>query len=183
MQRTNRILMRSSRTLSSGRFYGIKGRNGFALLTAVFLMIIIASMLLTMISQSSETQSKTMDSYLNEQAILLTYSATEYAMLAISGRDRLANGCITTINSTYPTTGDPMFNITTNIQYIWSNDASLDPADSSVGLAATNCTGYIDNLATPESTGAARIDVFVTTAPGLGMDQPISFHRRTLQKL
>jgi hypothetical protein len=132
-----------------------------------------------MLAFTSDTNKRTIDEYLNEQAILLTYSATEYAMLAISGKDRTA-GCITSISSTYPSSGSPIFQITTNIQYIWSDDAALPDRSSSIH---SSCRGYIDNLVTPESHGAALIDVVVTTDSSLGLNEPIRFHRRTLQKL
>ena len=142
-------------------------------------MLLISILLLKMLAFTADTNKRTIDEYLNEQAILLTYSATEYAMLAISGKDRTA-GCITTINSTYPSSSSPIFQITTNIKYIWSNNAALPDRS---GAIDSSCTGYIDSLLTPESHGAALIDVIVTTDSSLGLDEPIRFHRRTLQKL
>lgn len=155
-------------------------RNGFALLTAVFLMLLISILLLKMLSYSSETSQRTVNEYLSEQATLLTYSATEYAILAISGQDR-TTGCIQTLSAVYPNNTTPMFNIDISIQYVWSN--ALTPAVAS-------CQGYIDStqaatsqLTTNESSGAAVIEVVVTSNASLGLDQPIRQYHKSLQKL
>lgn len=157
-------------------------RNGFALMTAVFLMLLISILLLKMLSYTSETAQRSVNEYLNEQAELLTYSATEYALLAISGRERnVSSNCIQTISAVYPNNTTPMFNINISIQYVWSN--ALTPANGS-------CQGYIDSaqaatsqLTTDESNGAAVIEVVVASNASLGLDQPIRQYRKSLQKL
>jgi hypothetical protein len=164
-----------------------KSRSGVALITAVFLMILISMMLLKMLSYTSDAQQRTVNEYLNEQAILLTYSATEYAVLAITGTNPI-NGCIDTINSTYPSAANPIFNITTTIKYVWSNNAILNTASGDYRLSnlPASCKGtqhLLAEVATPEEHGAALIDVVVTSAPGLNLKEEIRFHRRTLQKL
>lgn len=165
------------------RIFYFKGeRGGFALLTAVFLMLLISILLLKMLSHTADTTQRTVNEYLSEQAALLTYSATEYALLAISGQNRATSGCIQTISATYPSQTEPIFNIKTTIQYIWSNGI-YTPADAT-------CQGYIDGnqvalnrLDTNESSGAAVIEVVVTSDDSLHLDQPIRFYRKTLQKL
>ena len=152
-------------------------RSGFALITAVALMLLISILLLKMLAFTADTQQRTVNDYLVEQAILLTYSATEYAVLATSGRNRAADGCITTVNATYPENGaDKIFDITTTIRYVWSSDQLAS-------LPASCTTALYTQVSTPESNGAALIDVVVTSATGLRLDEPIRFHRRTLQKL
>ncbi|OQX59841.1 MAG: hypothetical protein B5M52_02210 [Helicobacteraceae bacterium 4484_230] len=156
-------------------------RKGFALISAVFLLILISSMLLTMLSLSTETAKRTVNDYLNEQAVLLAYGATEQAVLAITGTDP-TSGCIQSIPSVnYPDTGSPILTVSTTMRYIWSNSQTA-------GLDST-CLGYIDSsqaaenqLTTDESSGAVVIDVVVSTPSGF-VDEPIRFHRRTLQKL
>lgn len=155
-------------------------RSGFALIAAVFLLIIISAMLTVMLSQSAETAKKTVNNYLHEQAILLAYGATEFAVLRISQTDR-STGCIQTINASYPNAGSPMFNITTTVNYFWSDDATLGADRSSV--MGAGCASPFPLLSTVESHGFARIDVIVESAAGLNLDEPIRFHRRTLQKL
>lgn len=160
----------------------VKGRKAFALIAAVFLMLFISILLLKMLAYSTEGATRTINDYLQEQAMLLTYSATEDAVYTMLGNNRDKN-CTTAYAATYPSdvgAGAALFNITVNIQYIWSN--GWTPS----GLG---CTGYIDStqaalfqLRNNDSTGAAIVDVFVSSVTGL-TNIPIRYHRRTLQKL
>jgi type II secretory pathway pseudopilin PulG len=148
-------------------------RRGFAMIMAIFFMIIISSLLLYMLASTSESVQRTTNDYLDEQAVLMAKSATEYAILAVSGYDRAANnGCINTINARYPNV-NPIFNITTTIQYVGFGNTGF----------GANCNAYIPNITTEESNGTMLIDVFVQSTAALNLDEPIRYHRRTLQKL
>jgi len=161
-----------------------KKRRGFALIAAIFLMLLLSMMLLKMLAFTADSNKRTLYEYLNEQAILLTYSATEYAVLAISGTDRATSGCLTTINASYPSSGsDKMFDITTTIRYVWSDDPAFGADRLSNLPASCKGTNLHAQVQSPEEHGAALVDVVVKSAAGLGLDEPIRFHRRTLQKL
>lgn len=173
MQRTNRILNR---------------RGGFVLIAAVFMILAISFLLMRMMATTAESSQRTINNYLHEQAILLTYAATEQAILAISGRNRAQNGCITTISGQFPNQ-NPILTYTTNIRYIWSNTqtTALQAGGPSNGA---NCLGYIDGtqvagnqLTTDETGGSVLIDVYVSGHGTLGLSEPVRYHRRTLQKL
>ena len=164
MQRTHRILGK---------------RNGFVLIAAVFMMLAISFLLLRMMSATAESSQRTINDYIHEQAILITYAATEEAVLAVSGRDRVANGCIQTISGSFPA-NNPILTYTTRIRYIWT--AAQAATLTAAGQAAT-CTGYIDNLSTPETGGSMLVDVYVQDDSSLGLNEPVRYHRRTLQKL
>lgn len=172
MQRTNRLL---------------KKRKGFVLIVAVFMMLAISFLLLRMIGETAEGTQRTINNYIHQQAILLTYAATEEAVLAVSGRNREANGCIRTITGQFPA-NNPTLAYTTQISYIWSNDQTAALNVSASGGA--NCFGYIDGnqatanqLNTNETGGSMLVDVYVSDHVGIGLDEPIQYHRRTLQKL
>ena len=146
-------------------------RSGFAMITAIFFMVIIATLLSFMLSTTAETANRTTNSYLNEQAQLLAKSAVEYAILAVSGRDRSgASGCLEVINTQYSPDGSAMFDINLTIRYIGF--------DSLAG-----CTAYVGEIQTAESNGTMMIDVYVSDNAGMNLNEPISYHRRTLQKL
>ncbi len=159
----------------------VKQRSGFAMIMAIFVIVIVGTLMALMISMSATSLKRTTNLYLSEQAVLLAKSATEYALLAISGTDRTAAaGCLTTINIDYDPSGvgNNMFNITINIQYI----------GLSAGNAANECTvaqNFIPNanVSALESRGSALIDVVVESDPSLGIGETIRYHRRTLQKL
>ena len=148
-------------------------RSGFAMLMAIALLIIIATIMAISLSMSTTTTQRTTNEYLHEQAILLTSSATEYAVLAISGHDRVGNNnCINSINAVYPNVTNPMFDINITIGYVGFD---------SIGVAEGDCTDYIDTILTPETNGTVLMDVVVTDH-NLS-SEPIRYHRRTLQKL
>ncbi len=157
----------------------IKQRSGFAMMMAIFVIVIVGTLMGLMMSMSATALKRTTNLYLKEQAVLLAKSATEYAVLAISGTNR-TGGCLTIINSSYNPSGaaTPIFNITTNIQYI----------GLSAGNLANECNvgeNFIQNadVSAPESKGSALIDVTVASDPNLGINETIRYHRRTLQKL
>lgn len=141
------------------KVYPLKKR-GMAMLMAIFLLVIIGTIMGVSLSMSGTTTAKTTNDYLHEQAMLLGNSATEYAVLALSGRAR-ANP-LNQINAVYPNTANPMFNIVTTIGYV-------------DGLTASGQN--------PNPNASVMIDVVVTSDPALGISETIRYHRRTIQKL
>ena len=165
MQRQVRILKHAGR------------RSAFALIAAVFLMLLISIMLLKMLSYSSENAQQVVNNYMLEQAQLAAYGATEYALLKVSTEDHTA-GCTKTINLDYPSTGTKLFDVSVNIQYVWRGGGP-----GGTDCANTGVTGSTVSVITPEQDGSAYVDVYVSTTSALGLDEPIRYHRRTLQKL
>lgn len=146
-------------------------RRGFSMLTALIFMILIATLGALAISLSTTTLKQTNDLYLKEQAELLALSATEYALLAISAHDFSVN-CLNTINSTYTQDGaTTLFDINISLYYLGN------------GLP-TNCstlTGNLNNIDTNDSNRTVIIDTIIRSATGVS-SEPISYHRRTIQK-
>jgi len=124
---------------------------------------------------------RTQDDYLHEQAQLLARSATEYAILAVSGHEvNTTNGCINRINMVYPTAANPMFNIGIDLQYIMFHDVG---GVLTVYGGCTPIAGTGGIAQTPESNGTVLMDVTVTSSNQLNLTEPIRYERRTLQKL
>ncbi len=158
-------------------------RNGFAMIMAIFFMIVIATLLTYMLSSTSETAQRTTNTYVNEQAQLLAKSAVEYALLRVSAHNRKGadntlgtadDSCINTLNFNYPDNTNPIFDIQVDIAYYGFGAHNATPG---------NCVTMANNIQTPESNGTMRIDVYVSDNAGLGLSEPIRYHRRTLQKL
>jgi len=152
----------------------VANRNGFAMIMAIFFMIVIATLLSYMLASTTETAKRTTNVYVNEQAQLMAKSAVEYAILAVSGHDRTP-GCINRINMQYPAT-NPLFDLRVDIQYF---------GFGTIGGWGCNTLipGATDTILTPESNGTMLIDVYVQNNAGLQLTEPIRYHRRTLQKL
>lgn len=159
-------------------------RSGMAMIMAIGFLVIIAGIMASMMNMTSVTTKRTEHMYFKEQAQLLAKSATEFALLAISGHDRSPGGvvnssCVISTTSQFPA-GAPYFDVVTNIQYIGLNGAT--------GTCLAN--QYIPTpfpvsgtAIAPESDGTVLIDVYVTSIPAnLNINEAISYHKRTIQK-
>ena len=95
-------------------------KRGFTLITAIIFIVLIATIAALSLSFSTFSTKQTSDLYLREQAELLLQSGTEFALLAISGHDIVANNnCINTITAQYPQAGaNALFDITVSLSYI-----------------------------------------------------------------
>ena len=145
-------------------------RKGFSMLTALIFMILVATLGALALSLSNLSLKQTSDLYLREQAELLVQSATEYALLAISGHNFSTN-CLNTITSTYTDGTTTLFDINISLYYLGN------------GLPA-NCntlTNNLNNIDTNDSNLTVMIDTTVTSAAGISTE-PIRIHRRTIQK-
>ena len=149
------------------------------MIMAIFFMIIIATLLTYMLAETAGSSERTTKIYLNEQGQLLAKSAVEYALLRVSGFNRAgADGvvgtaddvCLPGFTMQYPSAVNPLFDITVRINY------------HGLGNACTG-NGTVPALATAESVGTMLIDVYVQNNPAVNLDEPIRYHRRTLQKL
>lgn len=140
---------------------------------AIWILVAMTSMMALMLSFSSQTLNQTTAIHTKEQAQLLSKSATEYALLAISGHDRTVSGsCINHINATYSPGGINQFDINTTIRYI------------GLGALGGTCDDLpgADNINTLESEGTIIIDTYVTSKTQSLSDPIIRYHRRTIQK-
>ncbi len=138
-------------------------RKGFSLLTAIIFLVMIATISAISISFSTQTVKQTTDIYLKNQAELLIRSATEFALLAMSGHN-YSNSCLNDINMTYSN----QFDINVSIMYIGK------------GLPS-GCQTLDNNISTADSNRTVIIDTFVSTKADI-TTEPIRLHRRTIQK-
>jgi hypothetical protein len=145
-------------------------RRGFGLITAIIVLVTVATLMTLMISISTSTAKQTTDIYLKEQAELLMRSSVEYAMLAISAHDNSAS-CVQSINIDYPkASSNATHHSTVTISYL----------GSSLPAGCPTLSGVISTL---ESNLTAMIDVVVeVNQTNTGITEPIRLHRRTLQK-
>ncbi|MDR1554458.1 MAG: type II secretion system protein [Campylobacteraceae bacterium] len=142
-------------------------RKAFGLITAILFIVLVATIGALALSFSTKTNRQTSDIYLKTQAELLSYSATEYALLAISGHDIFGdNNCVNIITAT-----EGGFGITITLQYIGN------------GLPIPGCAilNGANTIATDSSQATVLIDT-VVEYPASESNEPIRIHRRTLQK-
>ncbi|WP_434580302.1 hypothetical protein MLC52_10210 [Sulfurimonas sp. NW15] len=152
MQRKNSILKRK--------------RSGIAMIMAIAVIVIIATIMALAISLTSQTTKRTTDVYLYEQSVLLAHSAAEYTLLRIS-----QNPPCTDLNTTF--TQDTLYNITINLRYIYDSNASC---------IANGGTLYT-TVTTPEQNGSVLMDITVDVNDTTVASEPVRYFKRTLQKL
>lgn len=169
MQRNSNILIKT------------KMRSGMAMIMAIAFLVVIAGMMAIMLNMSSLANKRTEHIYFTEQAQLLAKSATEFALLAISGHNRAGDSCVQTVTSTYPAV-NPFFNINTTIRYIGLNAANPSTCFTNAFINPA-LTSTPPSLTTSQSEGTVLIDVYVTSIDAtLNVGETINFHRRTMQK-
>ena len=153
MQRKNSIL--------------ISARSGMAMIMAITVIVIMATIMALSLALTTTTTKKTVDMYLYEQSILLSKSATEYALLQIAQ----SNPC-TYAGETF--TQDTLYTIDIAVQYVYDSTAVCgvgSPLEYTI-------------VSTPEQNGSAIMDVTVSVTPDKNVaTEPIRYFRRTIQKL
>jgi len=162
------------------------------MITAVFVIVIMASLSALIMNISGKTVKATTLQYQKEQAALLARSYTELAILYVIHYDRTTTtpDCLESIHDHF---GDAThgYDIEMNIKYI-GNDKLLNGcdktilADGTVGTASNtlNSATWINHTIGFYTTISLVIDTFITYKD---FDDPsnrnITYHRRTLQKL
>ena len=154
MQRKNNILKKT------------KHRNAMAMIMAIVVIVTVATIMALSLRLTTETSKKTTDIYLYEQAVLLSRSAAEYAVL----RSSLANPC--TFGGT-SFSYDSTYDVNITMQYVSFNGSTCDTN------AIANTLRY-SGTTTIESDGTAIVDITITTNAGT---EPIRYFRRSIQKL
>ena len=157
MQRQNSILNSSQKRNKKG---------GFAIIMAIAVIVVIATIMALSLSLTSQTAKRTTDIYLHEQVVLLAKSAVEYSLFQIA-----AYGPCSVPSMNFQHNGIYDINITN--RYIYTN-LCANP-DHSAGILT-----YVVN---PDSNGTAIIDVAVSVNDTSITSEPIRYFRRTIQKL
>lgn len=161
MQRKNYILKTDPRQKRAGF---AKKRSGFAMITAIIVVLIISTIMALSLALTAQTGKRTVDLYLYEQVELHAKSAAELALLDIA-----QNGPCTTIA---PYTIDSFYDVNVSLKYIYTN-----PSPCSTALT------YFE-IATPEQNGSVLMDVTVSVRADQNIStEPIRYFRRSIQKL
>ena len=172
-------------------------QKGFALVAAIFFIIIVATTAITALSIASMTARDVNNIQGREQALLLAQSATELAVLAMqkhqylttelksTGATAATNPTLNQITLEYPS-NDPaqkMFDITVTFGYF---DRQLGaPGNHTVaysnfgqGSSETLANGSVGKIL----SHAALVDVIVESNTAVMGTPKVRYHRRTIQK-
>ncbi|CAA6826119.1 MAG: Unknown protein [uncultured Sulfurovum sp.] len=154
----------------------IKSKKAFSMVTAIFVIIIMATVTSLIMNVTGKTLKETTQQYQKEQAALLARSYTEQAILYALHYERTAD-CVNEINATFGSV-DNLYRIQTVIQYA-GNESQL-PIPGCETIARWVDTGTLRF----QASISLIVDVYVSYQD---FDDPqrrdVTFHRRTLQKL
>ena len=145
-------------------------RSGFSMITAIFIIVIMATVGIFVMNLSGKIVKSTTTQYMHEQAELYTKSYTEYAILAVTGNDR-SSSCLQPISTTI----DSYYRVRTHISYI-VNGTEID-------------TSHCDNIRVlskdvnrSDTPLTIIIDAYVDYKdPDTGKSPTV--HRRSVQKI
>ena len=162
-----------------------KHRKAFSMLTAIFVILIMASVGTLVLSLSGKIVKETTTQFQREQAILLAKSYTEYAVMAVMANDRNGtNSCLKTINSDniIRSENDGGFEVRVQIAYISNGSGELNSCGTHV---------LSDAATTIESPLNIIVDVYVKYKDfdhhaydgDFDAVPYITYHKRTLQKI
>jgi len=163
MQRKNYLLNRTSH------------KRGFAMMMALAVIVVIATIMALSLSLTAKTTKKTADIYLHEQAILLAKSATEYQLLRIAQNPPCTDLDISFLQ-------DTIYTIDITSRYIYYDDPTTAVADDACTLAGRPTLLYTP-VTTPQQDGSVLIDVAVSVNDVNLSSEPVRYFRRTIQKL
>lgn len=143
------------------------------MLTAIFVLLIMASISVFVLSYSNKGVKATTLQYQRAQALLYAKSYTEFAILAVTGHNRASN-CIKDIQKTIGNINQGGYKIRTYISYI-------GPA-SEIGTCP-NTRKLSTNVTTPETPLTLIIDSYVSYKDPDNTSQTFTVHLRTVQKI
>ncbi len=150
-------------------------RKAFSMLTAIFVIVIMATVSIFVMSLSGKSVKETTAQFQSEQAKLYAKSYTEYAILAVTGHSR-ATDCVQTISGTIgnPTSGNG-YRVRTHIAYI-------GPA-AVIGTCPAN-RQLSTSVNTTETPLTIIIDAYVDYKDLDNASGPwLTVHRRSVQKI
>jgi len=144
-------------------------RRAFGLMQAIMIVLVVGGIMTLALRYARVGAVHTADSYTRERAELFLRSATEIAMLQISGHDR-AGGCLERVR-VRSREGDFVADVRILRYYLLRGSADL---------AACGSLGY--PIATEESHGMVLMEVTVTADPSARVVHPVRIVRRSLQR-
>lgn len=143
-------------------------KSGFAMIMAITVIVIMATLMAVALSMSAKSTKSTVDLYVYEQALLLSKSAAEYALLKISQENNSTNPC----EFTGANFKKDYYDVNISVKYIYTN-------------FPTTChdAQQYTTVTTPEQNGSVLMDITVAVHDANITSEPISYFRRTIQKL
>ncbi len=144
-------------------------RRGVGIWQAIMMILLVSGMMIVALKYASIGAKHISDSYVREQSELYMNSVIEKTLLAISGRDRAAPGCLPSFDDTITKRGT-LYSAHVDVTRYYLLAGSTDTG---------YCGGLTQPIETEESHGMVMLHVEVNaTVDG---EQKVRLLRRTLQ--
>ena len=155
-------------------------RKAFSMIMAIFVILILATVAMVVLNMTTGTVKNTTMQYRQEQAAIYAKSYTEFAIMTVTDYNRNANErCVETIISNIPNLASynngSGYQTTVNIYYIGNN----------LPCTQARVLNGIVNIPTVAAWAVQYviIDTDVRYMDTSTSPNPITYHRRTLQKI
>ena len=158
-------------------------KKAFSMVTAIFVIVIMASISSLIMNVTGKTLKATTLQYQKEQATLLARSYTELAIMYVLHYDRTTGDCLENIMDHFGASSPNGYDVTIKLHYIGNGDLlngctqTLSPLPATTGTWASTSLGFYTTVSLMVDT---YISYKVFDDPS---DKNITYHRRTLQKL
>ncbi len=151
-------------------------RKAFSMITAIFVIIIMATVAMFVLNLSGKMVKETTTQYQREQAMLLAKSYTEYAVMAVTANDRKNDPCLYTIKGNIGSTpgNGNGYRARVHIAYITVN------GEEGTCSGARLLTASVTTLSTPLTV---MIDTYIDYKDPDDTTNWRTYHERTLQKI
>ena len=150
-------------------------RSGFSMITAIFVMVIMATVGAFVMNLSGKIVKTTTVQYQHEQAILYAKSYTEYAIMAVTAHDRNTSAnCVETIKAEIDDADNVGYAVRTHIAYIGQ------PVEINMCSGTRKLNTAAIDINTPLSI---IIDAYVDYKDLDNAAVTYTVHRRTIQKI
>jgi len=156
----------------------VKHKKAFSMVTAIFVMFIMASLTALIMNVTGKTLKATTHQYQKEQAQLLGRSYTELAILYTLYYERNAtNNCLEKITDHFGEDSPNGYDVDIRIKYIGKKSELTNCSANSIVATLDGATGF-------DNTISLVIDTYIRYKDfDDPSDRNITFHRRTIQKL
>lgn len=142
-------------------------RKAFSLLTAIFVIVLMSTVGILIMSVSGKIVKETTAQYQREQAVLLANSYTEFAILSVTANNRTVN-CLNTINGSFN-----------------GYDARIQIAYIGSAAEVGSCSRvFSSTITTPSTPLTIVVDAYIDYDDLDNTSGPkITYHKRTIQKI
>ena len=148
-------------------------RNGFAMIMAIAILVVIATIMAYSIQTTTKTGKRVVDIYVKNQAELYAKNAAEFALYKISqSTDKCSPASIT------PFTIDGIYKVSVDLDYAY--------ADNNTSTCLTNNYVTLTNPPVGQGDreyGYVKIDVTVDVDSGSINSEPIRIFRRYIEDI